>query len=307
MIGFLFAGAQCRLDRRLRSTARARKNSSQKPLAVSAPDITDKPADWYAGTTSERRRQVDGIQTCIRISRTQASHPGLRRPRQSRQSKGRARQPTGASLCLPPRSHPRCSALRAEPAAGQLRSRASERPCGYATPQRPVYFLAGAFAFAGAALAFGAAAFFTAGFVAAAAAFAAGFAAAFAAGFAAAFAAGFAAALAGAAFLAAGFAAALAAGFFAGAALAAGFAAALAGAAFFTAGFAAALAAAGFLAGAALAAGFAAAFAGAAFFTAVAAFAATAFAGAFFAGTLDAGALDDCLAMSCPFTLCRWP
>ncbi|WP_208695727.1 MULTISPECIES: hypothetical protein [unclassified Mesorhizobium] len=223
---------------------------------------------------------------------------------------GRARQPAGASLCCP--SAPsRRSAPKAEPAADYAPTQnvRASLPCpeGHVTPQRSVYFLAGAFAFAGAAFAFGAAAFFTAGLVAAAAAFMAGFAAAFAAGFAA--------ALAGAAFLAAGFAAAfaagfaaaLAAGFFAGAAFAAGFAAALAGAAFFTAGFAAALAGAGFLAGAAFAAGFAAAFAGAAFFTAVAAFAATAFAGAFFAGVLDAGALDDCLAMSCPFTLCRWP
>ncbi len=159
------------------------------------------------------------------------------------------------------------------------------------------YFLA--FAFAGAAFAFGlavGAAFFTATEDFAAAAFFAG--AAFLAG--AAFFIG--AVLAGAAFFVAGFAGAFAAGFLAGAALA------LAGAAFVTAGFAAAFAA-GFLAGAAFA--LAAAFglaAGAAFFTAAAAFAATAFtgaffAGAFFAGDLDAGALDDCLAISCPLVV----
>ncbi|WP_457155114.1 hypothetical protein [Mesorhizobium sp. P5_C1] len=169
----------------------------------------------------------------------------------------------------------------------------SAHPAGHTALQLDlVYFLAGAFAFAGAALALGAAAFFTAGFVAAAAAFLAG----------AALAAGLAAAFAGAAFLAAGFAAGLAAGFLAGAALAAGFAAAFAGAAFFTAGLATALAAAGFLAGAAFAfagAAFGLA-AGAAFFTAAATFAVAAFTGAFFAGVLDAGALDDCFAMSCP-------
>ncbi|WP_202323143.1 hypothetical protein [Mesorhizobium sp. 113-3-9] len=291
----------------MRSTARAQKKNCQKPIAVSAPGIT---TSLQSGTPGETQANDYGRPIVFNL------HSHLTNPRhyagafakRGKETVQRASEAANRRLALlAPSVLSRCSAPRAEPAAGlasiQFVRASLPSPEGHATPQRPVYFLAGAFAFAGAALAFGAAAFFTAGFVAAAAAFAAGFAAAFAAGFAA--------ALAGAAFLAAGFAAALAAGFFAGAAFAAGFAAALAGAAFFTAGFATALAAAGFLAGAAFAAGFAAgfaaAFAGAAFFTAVAAFAATAFAGAFFAGALDAGALDDCLAMSCPFTLCRWP
>lgn len=289
------------------------KNSSQKPVAF-PPGVTRspnwKPTNRYAvkcqqATTASCRDSNPRIRTLPvpTLHKGQASRRNLRRSRQGQNKAGeRGSQPAPRFAC--PLGRSRCSAPRAEPAAefAPIQSaRASlPNPEGHVTPRRSVYFLAGAFAFAGAAFAFGAGAFFTAGLVAAAAAFAAGFAAALAAGFAAAF--------AGAAFLAAGFAAGLAAGFLAGAAFAAGFA----GAAFFTAGFATALAAAGFLAGAALAAGFDAALAGAAFFTAVAAFAATAFAGAFFAGALDAGALDagaldDCLAMSCPFTLCRWP
>ncbi|WP_292133741.1 hypothetical protein [Mesorhizobium sp.] len=322
MIGFLFADIQCRpqgccdqLPECKKTAARNRPRfpswHHHKPESSILESISrhdGKPLEFEPAFTLHRRPYFRGARS---RAVTFANHGRSERVGE------RGSQPAPRFAC--PSARYRRSAPKAEPAAeyAPTQNVRASLPCpeGHVTPQRSVYFLAGAFAFAGAAFAFGAAAFFTAGLVAAAAAFMAGLAAAFAAGFAAALAgaaflaAGFAAAFAAgfAAAFAAGFAAALAAGFFAGAAFAAGFAAALAGAAFFTAGFAAALAGAGFLAGAAFAAGFAAAFAGAAFFTAVAAFAATAFAGAFFAGVLDAGALDDCLAMSCPFTLCRWP